>query len=423
MQVNSTVSFTGKKPPKKPKTQNRGLVAASYAGSLAAIPTSVAAVGATKAMKAASKLNPEETAMLRRGAREGLRQSGLYDKGVRIYRMQEITLPKMRDVIKNFSSYKNSYIDGIKRNFSNLDNFQDKSVGEMIDTVVKTFMPIKFTRKDKKALNALRAEIQEAGSRTNLSGKVFQNMSEKAATDMPEEMQQLTAGIKEAVTDIAAKGTAITYKLGNNAAYLPRANKIITPDKTLQTSVFHEMGHALNNNGGVILKALSKSRPAAKTLPAVILAVALLNKRKTTDEQSASDGKIQRVKDFVKRNAGKLTALSILPMVAEEGIASLRGGKIAKDLFKDGKLSKEILSKVNKTNLAGFASYAAYMAGMVAIANLTIKVKDKLQAKYEAKEDAKYQTKLEKYNAKMAAKEAAKAAKEAKKAIKTTTQA
>ena len=152
-------------------------------------------------------------------------------------------------------------------------------------------------------------------------------------------------------------------------------------------------------------------RPAAMMLPGIILAAALLNKRKTTDEQLPTDSKLQRLKDTVKRNADKLTALAILPMIAEEGIASLRGGKIAKDLFKDGKLTKEILNKANKTNAAGFASYVLYAIGMVAAANTTIKIKDKMQAKYEAKQEAKYQAKLEKYNQKIAAK-----------ALKNTTQ-
>ena len=205
---------------------------------------------------------------------------------------------------------------------------------------------------------------------------------------------------------------SLKHKTGLNSSYLYNANKIITPDKSLQTSSFHEMGHALNNNGGVILKALRQCRPVAMLLPGIVLTAALLNKRKTTDEQLPTDSKFQRLKDFVKRNAGKLTALAFVPTLLDEGLASLRGGKIAKDLFKDGKLTKEILNKVNKTNMAGFATYVLTLVGAVAAAKISISVKDKVQAKYEAKQEAKYQAKLNKYNQKMAAK-----------ALKNTTQA
>jgi len=106
-------------------------------------------------------------------------------------------------------------------------------------------------------------------------------------------------------------------------------------------------------------------------------------------------------------------------MLAEEGLASLKGGNVAKNLFKDGKLSKELLNKVRISNISNFAGYLALAAGAVLGTKLAIKVKDKAQAKYEAKQEAKYQAKLEKYNQKMAAKEATKAEMTAK----TTTQA
>lgn len=179
------------------------------------------------------------------------------------------------------------------------------------------------------------------------------------------------------------------------------------------------MGHALSADS-TFVKTLQKVTPVAMMIPGLVLTAALLNKRKAGDESQPTDGKFQKLKDAVKKNAGKLTALAFVPMLAEEGIASLKGGKIAKNLFKDGKLSKELLNKVRLTNASNFAGYILLAAGAVLGTKLAIKVKDNLQAKYEAKQEAKYQAKLEKYNAKMALK-AEKAA--AKKIAKTTTQA
>ena len=257
----------------------------------------------------------------------------------------------------------------------------------------KVFSPVKYGRKDKKALNALQTEV---------NANVAKRMGKMK--HMPEEIQQTIKSSLESLSGLMAKMQGMMFKTGSNACYLPNANKIITPDKTLQTSIFHEMGHALNNNGGIIMKTLQKARPVAMALPGIILLASILNKRKVNDEQLPTDSKFQRLKDGIKRNAGKLTALAMLPVVAEEGIASLRGGKIAKGLFKDGKLTKEILNKVRLTNLGGFATYALSLIGAVATVKLAIKVKDNIQAKHEAKVDAKYQAKLEKYNHKMAKK-------------------
>lgn len=165
--------------------------------------------------------------------------------------------------------------------------------------------------------------------------------------------------------------------------FFPKTNKIILPEKLLQTSVFHEMGHALNCNDGKILKLLQKSRYVSKFAPIVILMISLLNKRKTTDEPS--NNKSVRILDGIKKNAGKLTTLAMLPMVLEEGIASLRGDKIARGLVKDGKLTKEILNKVRLNNVIGFATYVLSVVATVLSTKLAIKFKDNIQKKYETK--------------------------------------
>ncbi len=236
----------------------------------------------------------------------------------------------------------------------------------------------KNDRKDKKALNAIGNELK--------SNKLLQRF-------LNSKLFEGSLIDKNELIKTQSKAQGLMFKLGTNACYLPNANKIITPNKSLQTSVFHEMGHALNNNGGVILKSLQKMRGVAATIPATILLISLLNKRKTTDETNKNDSVIQKGADFVKRNAGKLTALAFLPMVAEEGIASLRGQGIAKNLVKDGSLTKELFKKVKLTNLGGFSSYVFAATIAVATTKFAIFVKDKIQARYEAKKMAKFEAK------------------------------
>ena len=338
---------------KQPKIRNKGIIRASYIPTMIAVPTSVTSIKLLNAMKKLSSISKDDSIELSKAVQKGLHETGLYDKGVRVYKIKENPtlsefMKKIKELVKKFITKK----------------IDENSISEA-ETSVKNL--IKYDRKDFKALNAINEEIR-SNKRIAKYGK---------------------EGSKK-ISGIIAKFQALMFKEGNNACYLPHANKIITPDKSLQTSVFHEMGHALNNNGGMLLKALQKARPLAKIAPPIILLVALLNKRKTTDKPKENDSKLQKGADFVKKNAGILTGLSFMPMILEEGIASLRGQKIAKNLTKTGELSKELFKKVKQTNLCGFTSYAlAGIIGYISV-KLAVKVKDKIQANYENKKLIKF---------------------------------
>lgn len=183
--------------------------------------------------------------------------------------------------------------------------------------------------------------------------------------------------------------------MGLNACYLPKANKIITPDKHLQTSVFHEIGHALNANGNILTKGLQKCRPLAKFVPTIVLLVSLLNKtpkNANNSEENKSEGILKKTANGIKNHAGLISGLAIAPIVIEEGLASLRGQKLAKGLVKEGKLSKELFKKIKLTNLGDFTSYASLLVATVIAINAAIKAKDKAQQKYEDKIMAKNNT-------------------------------
>ena len=338
---------------KEPKIRNRGVIRASYVPAIASIPVGYINGAALKFMKKTSTITPKDSVELSKAVQEGLKQTGLYEKGVRVYKIKEN--PTILELIKKSKKMISDMISG-KNNFECMEEFIQTSKDVL-----------KYDRKDYKALNAIAEQLR--------SNKRFARL------------ENTTKGI----TDILAKYQALMFKEGINACYLPKANKIITPNKSLQTSVFHEMGHALNNNGGILLKSMQKCRPLAKIMPSVILLISLLNKRKTTDKPQENDTKIQKGADFIKKNAGTLTMLSFMPMVAEEGIASLRGQKVAKKLVNNGNLSKELFKKIKLTNLGGFTTYALTAIATGIGAYLAVKAKDSIQAKYEQKKIEKFQ--------------------------------
>ena len=343
--------------PKEPKFRNKGIIRAAYVPALVGIPAGVISCNALEFMKKTSTISKADSVELSKAVQEGLKQTGLYDKGVRVYKIKEN--PVLSNAIKSYKEFLSSLFEG-KADMESLEDFSE---------IFKNIF--KYDKKDKKALGAITEELKSNKKVARLEKILGQNIAEESA-----------------------KFQALMFKEGSNACYLPHANKIITPDKTLQTSVFHEIGHALNNNGGIILKGLQKCRPLAKTIPSVVLLISLFNKRKTTDKPQENDSKIQKGADFVKKNAGIIAGLSFLPMVLEEGIASLRGQKVAKNLVKDNILSKDLFKKIKLTNLGGFSTYAlaAVIAGIGT--HLAIKVKDNIQAKYEEKKMQKFKAQM-----------------------------
>ena len=171
---------------------------------------------------------------------------------------------------------------------------------------------------------------------------------------------------------------------GYNACYLAKSQKILIPDANkLNLAGFHEAGHAMNANLGKATKLLQKSRQlSALALP--LIAIALLKKPKVEGEKP--QGVLDKVTTFIKDHVGVLTAATFIPTIAEEGLATLRGNKFAKEL-----LSPNLAKKVAKSNGYGFATYVVTAAAFGAAAYLAVKVKNAI-AHPENSSNAKNQT-------------------------------
>ncbi len=85
-------------------------------------------------------------------------------------------------------------------------------------------------------------------------------------------------------------------------------------------------------------------------MPGMIMASAIALFAAFTKEDKPEDGKeltkAQKVKNAVRKNAGKLAFASMVPMLLEEGMASIKGYKWANSI-----LSKDLAKKVLHTNI------------------------------------------------------------------------
>lgn len=162
------------------------------------------------------------------------------------------------------------------------------------------------------------------------------------------------------------------YK-GNSAGFHPASKSVYVNKEKMGFSVFHEMGHAVNATEKGIRKVLSYGRQGTALLVPILLVAALLKKRQP--ESDAEPKKVQRKKNFLKDNIGILSFACMLPTVAEEGLASINGAKLAKNV-----MNVDMYKKLNKINAKAFGSYAILAALIGIFTQLAVNIKDKVAA-------------------------------------------
>ena len=155
---------------------------------------------------------------------------------------------------------------------------------------------------------------------------------------------------------------------GENAFYHPISKTVNINLNKVPITAFHEFGHALNNTDKYT-KFLVYGRHSLARLTPLILAVGLLKNKK--QEGEAPKDNLDKTSDFVKNNAGKLTFVSFVPEIAEEGLASVRGSKMAKPL-----LSKELFKKLNCDYLKALGTYVLWATIAALSVRLAVAVRD-----------------------------------------------
>lgn len=136
---------------------------------------------------------------------------------------------------------------------------------------------------------------------------------------------------------------------GENAFYADSLKLAVAP-KNKPSLILHELGHAINAHKGKFLKFLQTTRGKLTALaPALVL---LNNFSQKSDNE----------KTFIERNAGKIGFLAFLPTIIEEGIASIRGIKAAKQIKQT--VDKSINLKPLKRNYA-FAWMTYLISGII----------------------------------------------------------
>ncbi len=368
---------------KEPHFRNKGFIRGSISKQIAAVPFSFASLGIVSAMIKNSKLGKEDIITIKKAAAKAVTQSGLKDTGLKVRYVDKVNIPLTPEGIKKHAA---SAIESAMKDADVESGDFTKSLMGIFDKI----FGITNKKKDQQALAVIAEEMEK--SKSGRISKFFDNYL-KRILSKAENSEQMTKMMEE----IGKRAQFMQFKLGMNSAYFPKANKILVSEQTLSTSVFHEIGHALNNNFSKIGKVLQKMRPVALVAVPIISLLALTTKRRVEDKPK--DRKINNGLDFIKRNAGQLTLLAFAPMVIEEAMATIKGNGLAKNLLAD---APKLLKKVKVGNALGLASYTLAAIGSAIALKSGIKAKDKIQQRYELKKMAKFEAKQAKLAAKAA---------------------
>ena len=300
--------------------------------------------------KAVNVVQQQDKFQLKQAINTAMKQSGLKQKGFEIAYLKEAPKPKFSDVLKK-----------IKNDLSNKD--KTPILKRVLQSVNSGF---KYEEGENEIVN------RYTKFRLNIYNK------------NPLYKIKPFSEIKEELAKYRTNKILSKIKAGENACINNSYKKIIMPEKKLHTAIFHEIGHNINLRSPFI-RQMNKMTKYMHKVPLAILTLALLNKQTEKSEQNSNQNTLQKAHNGLKKYAGLLAGLSVLPKLINEGMASINGQKLAKSLMAQNKLSKELYKKIILTNVMGFSSYAAGAMVTGGTVYAAIKLKDKIQQHYENK--------------------------------------
>lgn len=238
-------------------------------------------------------------------------------------------------------------INAMTNSSKNLDKFEKKQIMEAVDKILDTKgLAIKGVK-----LN----NFDYAINPTTIPDKIFELINPVYATSNGK--NAFFGGIKGARSLFGER----LFK-----------NEVVCNMDKLPTAIFHELGHAFNANNSQVWHVIQKMRTPALIISAGLAVFGALTKKAVPSEKNDGElTKLQKTKNFIRNNSGKLAFLSMVPILAEEAMATIRGNGWAKEF-----LSSNVAKQVCKGNKFAYLSYLASAIGAGFSAYAATKIKD-----------------------------------------------
>ncbi len=261
--------------------------------------------------------------------------------------------------------------------FSDSISIKSDKCMQSVGSLMQQMMP------DVDTFDNIKAAAERAIQDTGLSGKGVSLNVVNSQNSAQVAQELITANKKTPFIKRLAKNFAKMFEVGANAAFEPKSNRVYIGEKGLYSSVFHEIGHAMNYNSSKFMKFMQKARILTPyNVPVLGLGLFAASLFHRVKPESANEPKSlwEKTKDFVKNNAGKITFATFLPMLIEEAAASVKGIKVAKKY-----LNPAQVSKLTKNYLTAFSSYGLTAVALGAAVGLGNMIAQGIQEKANKK--------------------------------------
>ena len=254
-----------------------------------------------------------------------------------------------------------------------LQHFTEEELKEVREAAYKAF--------DKTGLKDKGIEILNITEETKAD--VLAQIRSEAKADLAKRtiLQKLglyiQAGMSKLLNPVGTEKLVNVLADCETAGYFPTIKKIIVNMNSAPDLSFHEMGHALTDKYGNFFSKLNiKSRFYVLALAPVFLLTSLIKApKKNKDEKPESI--VDKTTTFIKNNCGKLVAASFIPILIDEGLASIKGQKLAKEVIS----SKDILNGLKNTHLKAYSTYLFVAGAAGGLSALAVHLRDKLSSK------------------------------------------
>ncbi len=151
---------------------------------------------------------------------------------------------------------------------------------------------------------------------------------------------------------------------------------ILMPQKAIPHAAFHEIGHSLNLHFSKFGAFLQKFRNLGFTAASLIALFGAFTSNSREDKNSDKLTPLQKTKNFVRDNAGKLAFAVTIPTLVEEAMATVKGQKLANAL-----LPQDLAKHVSKCNKLAYLTYISTSLMLGLSAYFAVKIKNHLTAK------------------------------------------
>lgn len=204
--------------------------------------------------------------------------------------------------------------------------------------------------------NTVLAAMQRLVNGKVLIGKINNHFMKNIT---PDENNQILGLAKNMWEDkgLSAKGVNVNYGGPKGEAYFTHIGNKVVVGSDKYSALFHELGHAVEENCTKVFKQLQRFRGHYSDLSLALYFLMSLRPKSNDYQDKENQTFGDKVKNFFKNSDAVVPLIAFSPELITEGKASLEGLKFLKGKLKTGAISKSLYNNIAKSYATCFSTY------------------------------------------------------------------